>query len=144
MSGSISQKRPWLAALLTVLLTGLGHLYLRRWRRALGWLVISAGVSALFVDPSTAAELQQGTVSPESVIAVLPGLLVVALSITDAYLLAHVQNDTTASPESERDESPTCPHCRNDLDPDLEFCHWCTRPVDDVEPTRGDSTTEDR
>ncbi|WP_455429265.1 DUF7575 domain-containing protein [Haloterrigena gelatinilytica] len=23
-----------------------------------------------------------------------------------------------------------CHHCGESLDPDLEFCHWCTRPVE--------------
>jgi len=40
MQRSTSQKRPWLAALLGALVTGFGHLYLRRWRRAVGWLAV--------------------------------------------------------------------------------------------------------
>ena len=44
------RKRPWLAAVLTVLIPGLGHLYLRLWGRALLWFVIVIG-SVLVLVP---------------------------------------------------------------------------------------------
>lgn len=139
MARSISRKRPWLAALLAVFLTGFGHLYLRRWRRALGWLAASFAVSVLFVDPAAVEELMAGTGSPETMLAVSPMLVVVGLSVIDAYVLARAQNatsrssptdDTTAGSAASTDDTIACPHCGSDLDPELEFCHWCTKAVD--------------
>ncbi|AGB32729.1 hypothetical protein C488_08777 [Natrinema pellirubrum DSM 15624] len=133
MPKSISQKRPWLAALLAALATGLGHLYLRRLRRALGWIVVSFGVSAAFVDPAAIDALLAGNGTTETLLAVAPMLLVVGLSTVDAYLLAYTQQTrTTPSPPSET-EPTDCPHCGNELDPDLEFCHWCTRAVENAD-----------
>ncbi|QCC57993.1 zinc ribbon domain-containing protein [Natrinema thermotolerans] len=141
MPKSISQKRPWLAALLAALATGLGHLYLRRLRRALGWIVVSFGVSAAFVDPAAIDTLLAGNGTTETLLAVAPMLLVVGLSTVDAYLLAYTQQTrTTPSPSSET-ETTDCPHCGNELDPDLEFCHWCTRAVENADR---ESTPEDR
>ncbi|WP_339106066.1 zinc ribbon domain-containing protein [Haloterrigena salinisoli] len=140
MGRSISQKRPWIAALLAVFLTGFGHLYLRRWRRALGWLAASFVVSALLVDSAAVEELMAGSGSPETMLAVSPMLCVVGLSAIDAYLLARAQNATDRSPtgdtstavsaESTDGDTIACPHCGSDLDPELEFCHWCTKAVD--------------
>jgi len=128
-----SRKRPWLAALLAVLATGLGHLYLRRWRRALGWLTALLGVSYLFVDP--AAMEAVSTVGEVDLVALAPVLVVGSLSALDAYLLAHAQNalaTVTATPEGDLEH---CPNCRKEVDPDLEFCHWCTAELPDAEPT---------
>jgi len=41
--------------LLAALGTGFGHLYLRRWTRAVGWVVLAVGTTVLFV-PETAVE----------------------------------------------------------------------------------------
>ena len=131
MSQSISRKRPWLAALLAVVATGLGHLYLRRWQRALGWLTALFVVAVLFVDPTVLEALANGT--PGDLLSRLPLLIVGSLSIIDAYLLAHAQNrvvQSTASPSAERAH---CPNCGKELDSDLEFCHWCTTEIEDFE-----------
>ncbi|ADB63152.1 hypothetical protein Htur_4338 (plasmid) [Haloterrigena turkmenica DSM 5511] len=136
----VSQKRPWLAALLAAILTGFGHLYLRRWRRALGWFAASVAVSALFVDPAAVESLLAGTATLETMLAVSPMYVVIGLSAVDAYLLARAQNAQRRPPtttdaaainaETADDGTIACPHCGNELDPDLEFCHWCTRAVD--------------
>jgi len=60
MQRSTSQKRPWLAALLGALVTGFGHLYLRRWRRAVGWLAVLFAVSYVFVEPAAIEALAAG------------------------------------------------------------------------------------
>lgn len=151
MGRSISQKRPWLAAVLALFVTGLGHLYLRRWRRALGWLLALFGVSTLFVEPGALeAFASSGAVDP---VAMAPVLLVGALSVVDAYLLAHVQNaagndplqsDDATDPIGSDDDPSACPNCGKELDPDLTFCHWCTTEFDApvgnrLEDGRGDS-----
>ena len=132
MERTSSQKRPWLAALLGVLAIGFGHFYIRRWRRALGWLVAALGVSVLFVDQSTLEALS--TFSGVDPLSVAPLLVVAMLSVVDAYVLAQAQN-MIARQTPEPDGTLThCPHCGNELDGDLEFCHWCTTPLDEVEP----------
>jgi len=136
-----SQKRPWLAALLGALVIGFGHFYIRRWRRALGWLVVSIGVSVLFVDQSTIEAL--ATFSGVDPLSVAPLLVVGALSVIDAYLLAQAQN-LVARQTPEPDGTLThCPHCGNELDGDLEFCHWCTTRIDDVEDDPQDEANGD-
>jgi len=147
MSQSTSRKRPWLAALLAALVTGLGHLYLRRWRRAVGWLVVLFGVTALLVDPATLDALASGeAVNPAEI---APVLITGSLSILDAYVLARAHNSTreattrasvapdgttpegavaegvTSDGASGDGERPNCPYCKRELDPELDFCHWC-------------------
>ncbi|OLZ41615.1 hypothetical protein A6E15_11750 [Natrinema saccharevitans] len=140
MPKSISQKRPWLAALLAALATGLGHLYLRRLRRALGWIVVSFGASVAFVDPAAVDALLAGNGTPETLLAVAPMLLVVGLSTVDAYLLAYTQGTSTSTSTPSETVTTDCPHCGHELDPDLEFCHWCTRAVENADR---ESTTDD-
>lgn len=144
MNRTLSQKRPWLAALLSVLATGLGHLYLRRWRRALGWLTVLFGVSYVLVDP---AALDAAATGGEfELLELAPVLVVTSLSVLDAYLLAHAHNAvarTTVTPDG---ELANCPNCGKEVDDDLAFCHWCStelpdtaaaeRPVDDDDASR--------
>ncbi|ELZ24563.1 hypothetical protein C477_00085 [Haloterrigena salina JCM 13891] len=155
MVRSISRKRPWLAALLAAILTGFGHLYLRRWRRALGWLAASFLVSALFVDPAAVEKLMAGTVNAETILAMAPMTFVAGLSVVDAYLLARIQNaaarlTTTDDADADAVSAATagegaidCPHCGNELDPELEFCHWCTKAVD-VDGDELEESADDR
>ncbi|SER35391.1 zinc ribbon domain-containing protein [Natrinema salaciae] len=145
MAQSNSRKRPWLAALLAVLVTGLGHLYLRRWRRALGWLASSFLVTVLFVDPAAVDELSTGAPSLETLLTAAPMLVVAGLSTLDAYVLArarHSSASATALPSDAADDAFACPHCGKALDPELEFCHWCTRSVADAEPNRESTNNE--
>lgn len=146
MGQSLSQKRPWLAAVLAALVTGLGHLYLRRWRRAVGWLVVSFGTTALFVDPAAFDAFIAGSWGLETLVAIAPMFVVISLSVVDAYLLARIQTDhsTTDSVQSTDADSIACPHCGKDLDPDLEFCHWCTNSVADIDRDRPDPVDEGR
>jgi hypothetical protein len=147
-----SARRPWLAALLGVLATGAGHLYLRRWLRAVGWLALTTAVTVLYVpEPVLTAATAADTVPLEPF---LPTLTVIALSVTDAYLIAKLSNrlhaslgnrgsrptNTTARDDPDTDDSVDCPHCGKPLDPDLEFCHWCTTDLGDFDghrPERG-------
>ncbi|MFC6825782.1 DUF7575 domain-containing protein [Halopelagius fulvigenes] len=130
MQERLSRKRPWLAALLATVATGLGHLYLRRWKRAFGWLAVLFAVTALFVDPSTISALRAGsTVSPS---AIAPVLIVGGLSTVDAYLLAHAQNAISRITVTSNGRFTHCPNCRRELDAELDFCHWCA--TNDIDP----------
>ncbi|WP_128903922.1 zinc ribbon domain-containing protein [Halorubrum amylolyticum] len=139
MERTTSQKRPWLAALLGALATGFGHLYLRRWRRAVGWFAVLFAVSYLFVDPAAIDALAAG--EPVDPLSVAPTLLVGGASVVDAYVLARAQNAlarTTGTAEAGAREATeetkhatgettdSCPNCGKEVDPELDFCHWCT------------------
>jgi hypothetical protein len=96
-----SRRRPWLAVLLALVVSGLGHAYLRRWARAFGWYV-AVTATLVFVVPDAAVEgLVAGEAPPIADIA--PALLVIAASVIDAYVLAQRINreregeDRTAS-----------------------------------------------
>ncbi|MFC6941405.1 zinc ribbon domain-containing protein [Salinirubellus sp. GCM10025818] len=130
MRESISRKRPWLAALLAAVATGLGHLYLRRWGRAAGWLAVLSGVTVFLVDPAAVDALVNG--GPVDPAALAPILVVGGLSVVDAYLLAHVQNALARLTVSSGGRLTHCPSCGRELDPDIEFCQWCA--AEDVEP----------
>lgn len=137
MSQSISRKRPWLAALLGVLATGFGHLYLRRWRRGLAWVGVLFATSVLFVDPAIVETLANGNaVDP---IAIAPILLVGSLSAADAYLLVHVHNAVTRLTVTSDGQLTHCPTCGKELDRDLEFCHWCTTDVSEFDEPSPDN-----
>jgi hypothetical protein len=169
----ISRRRPWLAVVLALLISGLGHAYLRRWGRALGWYV---GITAtlILLVPDAALDQLLARESPP-LVDVLPALIVVAGSVIDAYVLAVRNNreyerrvrarsaaatERDGTPEGERgpdggtpsvgDDDPSrpatgtdertdsgepaavldCPHCGRETDPELDFCHWCTEPLD--------------
>ncbi|WP_121823105.1 zinc ribbon domain-containing protein [Halostella salina] len=131
MSRPISDKRPWLAALLAAFVTGLGHLYLRRWRRALGWLLVLFAVTVLFVDPATVnAFATGGSVDP---LAIAPIYVVGAVSVIDAYLLARAGNFVARITPNGDGEFTHCPNCGKELDGDLDFCQWCSTDLADVE-----------
>lgn len=123
------RNNPLLAALLGTVVTGLGHVYLRRWLRAVGWLVVAISASVLFVPESTMSAINSGTLSDP--LSLLPVVLITAASALDAYLIArfggraHGSTDT-ASGSTNADEFPACPACGKPVDPDLGFCHWCT------------------
>ena len=110
MSRATPSKRPWLAAGLAIVLTGLGHMYLRRWARALGWIGAIAVSTWLFVPSS--GDLTFWTVAPVA--------LVSGFSIVDAYLLAYYRNARSQVEVGER-----CLSCYRDLDGELSFCQWC-------------------
>lgn len=127
--GSHRRKRPWLAMLLTVLVPGLGHVYLRLWLRALLWLAIYI-TATTFVLPDG--------VTPDSVsldaflaagenVPLEAGLLIIGISLVclvDAYMMANHVNRRIRHAGGEAPAA--CPNCGKDLDDDLTFCHWCT------------------
>lgn len=140
------RNNPLLAALLGTVVTGLGHLYLRRWLRALGWLAATIGASALFVPASTMAAIGSGTLTDP--LSILPVVLISAASAFDAYLIAKVRNrpddgstaDAVGPPEA--DDPPACPACGKPVDPEIGFCHWCTTEFEAVDVTEPERTDE--
>jgi peptidoglycan/LPS O-acetylase OafA/YrhL len=119
------RRRALVAALLglaaaTVGIAGAGHAYLRQWRRAAAWFsfVLGAGLVlvAVFADPSTATP----TSLPPQV--TVPVYAVLLASVVDAYRLARRSSGSA--------DGPACPHCGRPVDPDLDFCHWCTRALE--------------
>ena len=142
------RNNPLLAALLGTVVTGLGHFYLRRWLRALGWLGLIVAASVLFVPESTITALSSGTLTDP--FSILPMVLISAASALDAYLIAKVTrqpdrfqaNNTVGSTGA--NESPACPACGKPVDPDLGFCHWCTTEFNGVEVTKPERLDENK
>ncbi len=125
----LSRKRPWVAVLLGTLVTGLGHAYLRRWRRALSWYALVVVVGAVFVPASALAAIQAGQVPALEGLA--PVAAVAALSVVDAYRLARTANRRVAVyPDGDVASSTDCPSCGRPVDESLSFCHWCASPLD--------------
>ncbi|ELZ42959.1 hypothetical protein C463_10155 [Halorubrum californiense DSM 19288] len=146
------RKNPLLAAVLGTLATGLGHLYLRRWLRAIGWLSATYAATVLFVPESALSALSTGTLADP--FSLLPIVLVSAASVVDAYLVATAERRsdgdraadaagaTDATDATAADEPPTCPACGKPVDPDIGFCHWCTTELEAVDPAEGGRPTE--
>ncbi|EMA68642.1 hypothetical protein C461_03397 [Halorubrum aidingense JCM 13560] len=144
-----SRRRPWLAALLALVVSGLGHAYLRRWARAFGWYVVITATVVFIVPDAAVDQLFAGERPPLSDIA--PVLFIVAASVVDAYAIAVRTNReydrqaagagrTSPPPNGGPDRAatsgieestPTCPDCGRDVDPGLDFCQWCAAPLDD-------------
>ncbi|WP_096393268.1 zinc ribbon domain-containing protein [Halorubrum trapanicum] len=81
-----TRRRPWLAALLALVVSGLGHAYLRRWARALGWYVAVTAAVFVFVPESAISGVFAG--DPPTVREVAPAAAVVGASVIDAYVVA--------------------------------------------------------
>jgi uncharacterized paraquat-inducible protein A len=144
------QKRPWLAVLLAVIYPGLGHVYLRKWGRALLWFVLVVASSTFLIpDGAVPASLSVGAlVDAAEAIPVEVSVLVLSLSfmsVLDAYWLATRVNERARPTVDDRGEVQVenCPNCGKELDEDLEFCPWCSERIvvsedpDDEDPTAG-------
>ncbi|WP_458185160.1 DUF7575 domain-containing protein [Haladaptatus sp. NG-WS-4] len=135
-----NQKRPWLAALFALVYPGLGHAYLRQWLRALLWFAFAMATAMVFIPESTFQGLETGGWSayvqatqnlPMSV--VLPILVVQACNIIDAYWTALRGNRAAATGG---DGGQRCPNCGREVDEEIDFCQWCTTPLDHDAPTQ--------
>ncbi|MFC7202023.1 zinc ribbon domain-containing protein [Haloferax namakaokahaiae] len=132
----LSKLPPWLvavvAALLGLLVTGLGHLFLWRWRRALLWILLAFTVALVFVPTSALEAVSNGAaMSPAEfrpvLVELLPVLVVSLVSVADAFILGWKKASSAPTVTDEPDgETHTCPQCGNEIDPELDFCHWCT------------------
>lgn len=132
----MTRKRPFLAGLLAVLYPGLGHIYLRAWKRALGWFLLAIATVALVVpteviervDPLDSPFAISETVAAAASAGELTTLLVVVgFSVVDAYLLARRQPAEQAAEETHQ-----CPSCRKELEDELDFCPWCATNLDET------------
>ena len=130
-----TEKRPLVAALLSFLQRGLGHLYLREWLRAVLWaglwvgsLVVVADSAGLgLADPSALVAAVGFFTDPDA----LPVEVVfTALSVT-AFATLHAYWLTARNNHRLQNRTGRCEECGERLDPSLEFCHWCTTPRDD-------------
>lgn len=124
-----SRKRPWLAAVLALPITGLGHVYLRRWRRAVGWLLV--------VTVATVLSAPSGVESPFTLVGTsfqeaAPLFVLVGLSAIDAYLLARRQNLIDEIYSAQR-----CPQCYRRVGMDIGFCEWCGGETATLNPEQG-------
>ena len=132
-AGDEIERRPLVAAGLAVPLPGLGHAYARAWIRALLWVGLF-GTSLWFLFPGELG----GTLSLETlerVYSANPDLLLFVaavwlMNVVDAYL-------TTSRLNRRARQKQTCPHCGKNVDGDLEFCHWCTAPLDAPDSEEG-------
>ena len=139
------QRRVVIATVVAVLgavfgVPGTGHAYLREWRRALGWFagifVCFFVLTVAFANPEAFSDpMAVGfDTLPEEV--TLPTIGLLALNTVDAYYVARRQETAASQSQpsgrgngSATDES-SCPHCGKPVDRDLDFCHWCTEPID--------------
>jgi len=119
--------------MLSFLQPGLGHLYLRAWVRAVLWFALWFGTLTVAVpssDPGGLFALVERTLAaldsfPSE--AVLALATVTLFSTLDAYWLAARANERSRTVES---GTADCPHCGREVDADLDFCHWCSEPLD--------------
>lgn len=128
-------QRPWLAGLLALVYPGLGHVYLRRWGRALVWfgVIVVAAVVVLptgafeeigiIPDPASLQAMAETIQADASTISLIAVSSVIVVSVVDAYVIAREGQETS---NNEEEEGPPCPECGKPLDEDLGFCHWCT------------------
>jgi hypothetical protein len=132
-SGTTREKSPLVAVVLAVLYPGLGHVYLRRWGRALLWFVTIIATVVWLVPP----EAMPGTLSVDAILesrqavpehVALIALVLSALSVVDAYWIAAntKTDDADATSPVGEDGTQTCPNCGKEIDEHLDFCHWCT------------------
>lgn len=114
---------------------GLGHAYLREWRRAIAWFALVIGtmlvLAFLFVDPGGVSTSMSFFEFPSTVVWPIVTLLV--LSTLDAYITARRPGAKSTSDE------PTCPACGREIDAEIDFCPWCTERFDG----EGEAETDD-
>jgi hypothetical protein len=150
---SDTRRRAFVAALVgmlgaTVGVAGVGHAYLREWRRAVAWFTFILGTElvllSVFADPAAVVAEEGSTASAlatlTSTAATLPTtvtvplLILLVLSTLDAYRVALTQ------PRAGGTDGPTCPYCGESVDPELDFCPWCTERFEQA-PAEADGTT---
>lgn len=119
-------KRPWVAAVLSVVFPGLGHVYLREWLRTALWIsLIFLTVSLLIPPDFVPQEFTYDAMieATRNLPAEVSGAILVlrTLNVVDAYVIARRGNQ-----RQEVANGSQCPACGHDLDdPTLEFCPWC-------------------
>ncbi|QCS43747.1 zinc ribbon domain-containing protein [Natrinema versiforme] len=134
--------RALLAAGLSVIMPGAGHVLIRDWLRAAAFAALFVSASALFlpIDQLTAA----GPVTSVDDITAYADIMAAETSAITQFLLSFIALfaaiDATfralghSSVGADTAEGPTCPECGKEIDADLEFCHWCTTRLEPVDP----------
>jgi hypothetical protein len=102
------RRRPWLAAVLALLVSGLGHAYLRRWARAFGWYVVVTATLVFLVPDAAVDQVVAGDRPPLAEIA--PALVAVGASVVDAYVLAVRNNRAHERRTSSTEPTEASPH----------------------------------
>ncbi|WP_276300274.1 zinc ribbon domain-containing protein [Halorussus lipolyticus] len=142
MTHTKSEKRPWLGAVLSFFLPGLGHVYIKEWLRSAMWFAFAVSAVLLFVPlPETgsatsmsgAFDAAMAATQDLPLEALLPIWVVRLFSAIDAYWLA------LQRAPAEEDEAEQCPACGRPVDEDLDFCQWCTTPLPEREGPNGSS-----
>ena len=125
----------WLRALaaagLSMVLPGAGHALIRDWIRALLFAGIAISAMALLLPFETLADA--GSVGEATDIFVGETDLVHRLLLTGIVFWAALDatfRATAGAGKGNATDAPSCPHCGRDLDEELEFCHWCTMPLE--------------
>jgi len=119
------RRRPWLAAALALLVSGLGHAYLRRWARAFGRYAVITATLVFVVPDATVEKVIAGDRPPIAEIA--PALVAVGASVVDAYVLALRNN-----------------RAHEQRAPSTETVGDASQPSDCDEATRSDAVEIDR
>lgn len=122
---SDTRRRAFIAVVLGLLVTGLGHAYLREWRRALAWLLFVLGASVVL--SVTAAVPADATLSEWPLAALLFVLLLQAASVFDAYNVANRGRSRSRQSDPEKE---TCPHCGREVDGEMDFCWYCAESLE--------------
>jgi hypothetical protein len=118
--------------LLSFLQPGLGHAYLRAWRRAVTWFLVWAAVTAALVElPSPSLTVEGLLRAARQLFGALGGLeLVPSLVLSAVTAFAMVDAFRMADEPELDDGTPRCPDCGKEIDEDLDFCPWCTAELD--------------
>ena len=134
----MSRLRSALAVGLSVLFPGLGHVYLRQWVRALLWAALSVSASALLMPEPAASgtliERATATVEAMSRTETFVLLSVTAFAAIDAFVISVQQANYDP-------DAVHCPDCGNEIDEELDFCHWCTSRIGDPADEAEESAT---
>jgi TM2 domain-containing membrane protein YozV len=117
----MGRTRRLVAVLLSFLFPGLGHAYVRRFRRGLGFAAVAVGVVVLFGPsiPTSGPVFERALVAWESASfeANVALSAVEFAAMLDVYLLERSTDDP--------DTATRCPNCSRELDETLSFCPWC-------------------
>ncbi|MFC4408728.1 zinc ribbon domain-containing protein [Haloarchaeobius iranensis] len=117
----MGRTRRLVAVLLSFLFPGLGHVYVRRFRRGLGFAATAVGVVLLLgpAIPTSGPVVERALAAWESAsFGVNVALSAVEFAaMLDVYLLERSTDDP--------DTTASCPNCGRELDEALSFCPWC-------------------
>lgn len=119
--------------LLTVVIPGLGHVYLQLWKRALLWLLVYVATTTVFLPEESMPESlsMDAFVAAGEAVPLEVTLLILSISLLcllDVYMMTREINERARRASGRA--VATCPNCGEELDEDLDFCHWCTTRLD--------------